>query len=110
MSALAPSNNDESHEDTLADLFGLEVYTVSGVYVGRVEDARVDFGMKKASGLALKDVNPDVVPQNHDLRKNRGILVPYRWIHSSGDVVIVSDVFERLKQAGSASESPLAHE
>lgn len=105
---MSPSDSDESHEDTIADLLGLEVYTVSGVYVGRVEDSRVDFGMKKASGLALTDVNPDVVPKNNKLRKKRGILIPYRWIHSSGDVVVVSDVFERLKQAGANGKSPLA--
>lgn len=107
MSAMSPSNSDESHEDTLADLFGLEVYTVSGIYVGRVEDVRVDFGMQKASGLALEDVNPDVVPKTYDLHKSRGILIPYRWIHSAGDVVVVSDVFSRLKDANNET-SPLA--
>lgn len=107
---MAPDSSAESHEDTLADLIGLEVYTVSGVYVGRVEDARVDFGMKKASGLALTEVNPDVVPKTYNLNKKRGILIPYRWIHSAGDVVVVSDVFERLQQQQQSADeqSPLA--
>jgi sporulation protein YlmC with PRC-barrel domain len=96
MSVSTHNTSDESHEDTLGDLLGLEVYTINGTYVGRVDDLRLDFGMKKLSGIALSKVNYDVAPEEFDARSSKGILLPYRWLHSVDDVVIISDVFERL--------------
>jgi len=84
---------DESHENTLADLIGLEVYTVNGQYVGQVEDARIDFGAQKATGLALTEVNPDLITRKEKLSQSRGVIIPYRWVHSAGDVAIISNVF-----------------
>jgi sporulation protein YlmC with PRC-barrel domain len=52
--------------------------------------------MKKLSGIALSKVNYDVAPEEFDARSSKGILLPYRWLHSVDDVVIISDVFERL--------------
>lgn len=104
MSALSSTDTDESHEDTIADLIDLEVYTISGEYVGLVEDVRVEFGNSKMTGLALTEVNPKIVPRSGVVQESRGVIIPFRWIHSVGDVVIVNNVFERLKSVQSSSE------
>lgn len=75
-------------------LVGREVYSNNGVYVGQVEDIRIDFDADRVTGLALHQANNDLFEEYVD--SHRGVMLPYRWIQAVGDIVIVSDLVEQL--------------
>ena len=83
----------QSRPDTVSDMFGLKVYTTSGVYLGTVEDVRVDFGHDGATGVALTDVNPEI---QEAAGSGNGVLIPYSWVESVHDVVLTIDIVKRL--------------
>lgn len=81
--------------EELTTLVGREVYTNNGVFVGEVEDVRLNLDAESVTGLALNEINVDLLGDQLEPGQ-RGAIVPYRWVRSVGDVVIVSDVVERL--------------
>ena len=85
--------DDESQE--LTSLVGREVYTNNGVYVGEVEDLRLDLEGESVTGLALNEVNTAVF--EGVVGRRQGVLVPYRWVRSVGDIILISDTVERLR-------------
>ena len=80
----------------ITTLVGREVYSNNGVYVGEVEDLRLDLETETVTGLALAATNNDLF--EGIIGRRQGVLIPYRWVRSVGDIVIVSDTVERLKQ------------
>jgi sporulation protein YlmC with PRC-barrel domain len=81
----------------ITSLVGREVYSKNGVYVGEIEDIRLNLDDEQVTALAVADVNPELF---EDLaRGRRGVLVPYRWVRSVGDVVLINEVVERLAEA-----------
>lgn len=82
----------ESQE--LTSLVGREVYTNNGVYVGEVEDLRLDLEGEAVTGLALNEVNETIF--EGIVGRRQGVLVPYRWVRSVGDIVLISDTVERV--------------
>lgn len=81
--------------DTVSDAFGQKVYTDSGVYLGRVEDVRVNFNEDSATGIALTDVNPEV--RESAGSSGDGVVIPYSWVKSVHDVVVTINIVERLQ-------------
>jgi sporulation protein YlmC with PRC-barrel domain len=86
-------NEDVPQEIT--SLVGREVYSNNGVFVGQVEDLRLNLDTETVTGLALGSLN-------HDLFHGRaaganGVIIPYRWVRSVGDVILVNDIIERMK-------------
>jgi sporulation protein YlmC with PRC-barrel domain/tRNA A-37 threonylcarbamoyl transferase component Bud32 len=65
---------------------GREVYLDSGVYLGVVEDLRLDLDEERVSGLLVADFNEDVFP-DLDTGAVRGVVVPYRAVADLGDIV-----------------------
>ncbi|MDD2470423.1 MAG: PRC-barrel domain-containing protein, partial [Methanocorpusculum sp.] len=45
----------------ISELFGMNVYSDKAVFLGKVEDVVLDVTNKKISGLALTNVNKDVI-------------------------------------------------
>ena len=80
----------------ITNLVGREVYTNDGVFLGEVEDLRLNIDQQQVTGLALHDLNRELFKQEH--REAQGVIVPYRWVQSVGDVVIVNDLAERIKR------------
>lgn len=93
----------ESAPQELTTLVGREVYSNNGVYVGEVEDIRLDLDTEAVTGLALAEVNRDLFDDL--LETNQGVLIPYRWVRAVGDIVIIADTVERL---GSEEEESAA--
>jgi sporulation protein YlmC with PRC-barrel domain len=77
----------------LTSLFGLNVYTNAGVYVGKVQDLVIDIEEQKITGLAISDINRELF----DLT-SRGVIIPYRWVITAADIIIVRDVIQRYKK------------
>ncbi len=78
----------------ITSLMGLEVYTNQGTRVGKVSDLVLDAEERKVSGIALLDINRDLfdVP-------TRGVILPYRWVVTTGDIVIIRDIVSHFKKA-----------
>lgn len=96
---------DETPQE-ITSLVGREVYSNNGVFVGEIEDIRLDLDTEVVNGLALGQLNPDLF-ENYDTGR-RGVIVPYRWVRAVGDVVLINDVVERLKSNGDENASAIA--
>jgi len=90
----------------ITTLVGREVYTKNGVFVGEVEDLRLDLDVQQVTGLALHQLNRELFEQ--DVNSARGVILPYRWVQAVGDIVIINDVIERLRQEEADGEREVA--
>lgn len=86
----------------ITTLVGREVYSNNGVFVGEVEDVRLNLDQEMVTGLALGEINRELFSSH--VEPGKGVLVPYRWVRSVGDVVLVNDVVERMKTDDDSSE------
>jgi sporulation protein YlmC with PRC-barrel domain len=83
-------------DQEITALVGREVYTNNGMFVGEVEDVRLDLDRQTVTGLALGRLNGELFADR--IEADKGVMLPYRWVRAVGDVVLVSDVVERLKE------------
>jgi sporulation protein YlmC with PRC-barrel domain len=79
----------------ITSLVGREVYSNNGVYVGDIEDVRLDIEAETVTGLALANLNTDIF--GNSMQGTRGIIIPYRWVRAVGDVVLINDIVERYR-------------
>jgi sporulation protein YlmC with PRC-barrel domain len=93
--------NVDSQEITA--LVGREVYSNNGVFVGEVEDVRLDLGAEQVTGLALSDLNKELFQGN--IEGGKGVMVPYRWVRAVGDVILINDIIERLRGPEESEET-----
>ena len=91
--------------EELTTLVGREVYSNNGVFVGEVEDIRLDLDRQTVTGLALGRLNDELF--GNRIEPGKGVLIPYRWVRAVGDVILINDVVERLKQPDEEEESTL---
>ncbi len=89
----------------ITSLVGREVYSNNGVFVGEVEDLRLDVDGEAVTGLALGGLNSELFADNDD---HVGIIVPYRWVRAVGDIVLVNDVVERVREPDEETEEIVA--
>jgi sporulation protein YlmC with PRC-barrel domain len=80
----------------ITSLVGREVYSNNGVYVGEVEDVRLNIDDQVVTGLAVSEINRDLF--EGVAAGARGVMLPYRWVMSVGDVVLVNDLVERVAE------------
>jgi sporulation protein YlmC with PRC-barrel domain len=69
--------------EEISELIGLQVYTNSGVFLGNVNNLVVDVENGQVEGLFVGETNPLLV------EGSRAVSVPYRWIQSVGDIIIL---------------------
>jgi len=81
--------------EEITSLVGREVYSSNGVFVGEVEDVRLDLDTQDVTGLALAELNDELFRGR--VAPGEGAIVPYRWVRAVGDIVLVNDVIERLE-------------
>jgi len=86
----------------ITTLVGREVYSNTGVFVGEVEDLRLDLDRQEVTGLALHQLNRELF--STEINQSRGVIVPYRWVQAVGDVIIINDIVERLQRAAEESD------
>ncbi len=85
----------ENSSAEITALVGREVYSNNGVFVGEIEDVRLDLDHKQVTGLALHQLNMELFSGHVD--GSQGIMIPYRWVRSVGDVVLINSIVERLR-------------
>ena len=86
----------------ITTLVGREVYSNNGVFVGEVEDVRLDVNGNAVTGLALGELNRELFSEVVDGRN--GVMIPYRWVRAVGDVVLINDIIERLQRPDAEEE------
>ena len=86
----------------ITTLVGREVYTNNGVFLGEVEDLRLNLDSEEVTGLALHQLNSELF--GAEAASSRGVIVPYRWVQAVGDVIIVNDIVERIQRQKEAEE------
>jgi sporulation protein YlmC with PRC-barrel domain len=84
----------ENQMEEITSLVGREVYSNNGVFVGEVEDIKLDLDGEYVTGLALSELNHDLFDDR--AAGARGVIVPYRWVRSVGDIVLINDIVERM--------------
>jgi len=90
----------------ITSLVGREVYSNNGVYVGEVEDVRLDIDEQVVTGLAVSEINRELF--EGVVAGARGVMLPYRWVMSVGDVVLVNDLVERVAPHESEADEETA--
>ncbi len=78
----------------VSTLFGLNVYTDRGIYIGKVNDVVLEVNERKVSSLAIIKLNPDMF----DTSKSSGVAIPYRLVTAVGDVVLIRHIKDQFKK------------
>ena len=86
----------DAEPQEITSLVGREVYTNNGVFLGEVEDLRLDLNAESVTGLALHQLNRELFAA--EAANSSGVIVPYRWVQAVGDVIIVNDLAERIQR------------
>jgi sporulation protein YlmC with PRC-barrel domain len=86
----------------ITTLVGREVYSNNGVFVGEVEDVRLDLGQQTVTGLALGELSQELFAGR--IEAGKGVMIPYRWVRAVGDVILINDVVERLEDGDEDEE------
>lgn len=87
----------------ITTLVGREVYTNNGVFLGQVEDIRLDLDTQEVTGLALHELNRELFASEAD--SARGVIIPYRWVQATGDIILTNDIVERIQQENDEENS-----
>lgn len=74
----------------ISDLIGLAVYTQHGGFLGKVSNVILDVERGKVDGLYLAETAPALVDGG------KAISVPFRWVQSVGDIVILRTFPKRV--------------
>ena len=83
----------------VSTLFGLNIYTDRGVYIGKVNDVVLNVSDKKVSGLAARNLNTDMFDNT-----GKGVVIPYRWVTAVADVVLIRHVKDQFKKPQEVAE------
>ncbi|MFC3959931.1 PRC-barrel domain-containing protein [Halovivax cerinus] len=92
----------EQRPQEITSLVGREVYTKNGVFVGEVEDLKLNLDVRTVTGLAVGSLSTELFEQ--EASQGQGVVVPYRWVRAVGDVILVADVVERVREPDDEEE------
>jgi Uncharacterized conserved protein len=82
-------------DEKVTEIKGLEIYTPKGVFVGVVDEVVFDVSEMKVDAIFVADANPYLVDENVS------ISIPFRWIQSIGDIVILNRFPDEVIKADS---------
>jgi sporulation protein YlmC with PRC-barrel domain len=71
----------------VSTLFGLNIYTDKGVYVGAVNDVVLEPNESKITGLAVGKVNPELFESSD---------IPFRWVVAVGYVILIKQLIPKI--------------
>jgi sporulation protein YlmC with PRC-barrel domain len=69
--------------EEVSELIGIQVYTNKGTFLGNVSNVILDIENRKVDSLFITDTNPLLVEDS------RNVAVPYRWVSSVGDIILL---------------------
>lgn len=88
----------------VTNFINLPVYTQKGHYVGVVQNVILDLPHRRVGSLLLSRTNTKLVEGGHN------IAVPYRWVHATGDIVILSHFPKKVVAVAPGVEEELEDE
>jgi len=92
--------------EEVSELIGVQVYSNKGIFLGNVNNLIIDIDSCRVDSLFVSDTNPLLVEDS------RNIAVPYRWVQSVGDIIILRFFPKRVtvKRVPAAAKAPAAEE
>jgi len=84
----------------ISDLIGMEIYTDKAIALGNVDDLIIETENQKIEGLFINNPNPLLVEHS------RPVSVPFRWINSVGDVIVLKYFPKFVQSAASPDRVP----
>ncbi len=81
-----------------SELIGLQVYTSNGIFLGNVNNLVIDLDNKRVDGLFVSETNPLLVEES------KAVNVPFRWIQSVGDIIILKYFPKRVTAKKAAAK------
>ena len=88
--------------EELSEIIGLQVYTHNGVFLGNVNNLVVDVDNGAVDGIFVGETNPLLV------EGSRAVSVPYRWVQSVGDIVVLRYFPKRVSLRKGSAAPPIA--
>jgi Uncharacterized conserved protein len=76
--------------DETTKIVGLSIYSPDGIWVGNVDNIVFDLRSRKIDGIFSRNTNPTLV------EKGVAVNIPYRWVQSVGDVIILKVFPEKV--------------
>jgi sporulation protein YlmC with PRC-barrel domain len=87
-------------ETQITELFGLQIYTDKGMFIGEVEDVVIDVDGKKIESVVVGKVND----QLFELKSFKGLKIPYRIISAIDDIVLIRHLPGAFTGSGTGDE------
>ncbi len=69
--------------EEITTIMNLQVYTNKGAFLGVVDNIEIDMETNEIGSLFVETPNPTLV------EGSKSVLVPFRWVQSVGDIVIL---------------------
>lgn len=69
--------------EELANVKGLEIYSPDGLFVGKADKIVLDVANRRVSGIFVENPSPVLADDGVSIK------IPYRWVQSIGDVIIL---------------------
>jgi len=85
--------------EEVSEMIGLQVYTKKGMFLGTVNNVVMDMEEGELYGLFVGDTNPLLVEDS------KSVNVPYRWVSSVGDIVLLRYFPKRVSISKGSKES-----
>ena len=74
----------------MTDMFGKDVFTLRGEYCGRISNMKMNLAKFRIESLMLDIARGSFL--SNLIGGKRGIIVPYQYVESIGDVVIIKNI------------------
>jgi len=87
-------------ETQITELFGLQIYTDKGMFIGEVDDVVIDVDSKKIEAVVVGKVND----QLFELKSFKGLKIPYRIISAIDDIVLIRHLPGAFTGSGTTEE------
>lgn len=89
----------------MSEMFGKDVFTNRGAYCGRVADMKVNLGKFRVHSLVLDVARGSFL--SGILGGKKGIIVPYQYVDSVGDVVIIKHINAPMQEEPMQTEEAM---
>ena len=83
--------------EEISKIKGLEVYAPNGLFVGFADNYVIDPADKRVTGIFMDSASPVLVDPGVSIR------IPFRWVQSIGDVIILNSFPEHVNHDGTVN-------
>lgn len=80
--------------EEICEIKGLEIYTPKGIFLGYADEYAVDTDNGVISGIMVNECSPVLADSGVAIK------IPYRWVQSVGDVIILNTFPEHIGRDG----------